>query len=160
MNNEEISKKIDKVWGVLKYCGFIALGISVFSIVYYFINKNIQDGVNSLNIIGAQLSVVIMQMAIRGAVLLAASISMITECIKKNKICNFGTFFTLASLISMSSGSESYSVYNLSPFVSNSAGNVITTVYAIQSISFILGIVVVINFIRLIILDRKLTNVQ
>ncbi len=89
MNNEEISKKIDKVWKLLKYCGFIALGIAVFSIVYYFINKDIQDGINNLNVIGVQISAIIMQMAMNGAVVFIASIIMIIGCIKKNKIGNF-----------------------------------------------------------------------
>lgn len=159
MNNEEISKKIDKVWKLLKYCGFIALGISVFSIVYYFINKDIQDGINNLNVIGVQISAILMQMAMNGAVVLIASIIMIIGCIKKNKIGNFGTFFTFATLTSMRSNSASLAVFKLSPMVSDSIENVLTTVDAIQSISVILGLVMVINFIRLIILERKLKNV-
>lgn len=159
MNNEEISKKIDKVWKLLKYCGFIALGISVFSIVYYFINKDIQDGINNLNVIGVQISAILMQMAMNGVVVLIASIIMIIGCIKKNKIGNFGTFFTFSTLTSMRSNSASLAVLKLSPMVSDSIENVLTTVDAIQSISVILGLVMVINFIRLIILERKLKNV-
>lgn len=153
---ESLEKKINNSWKLLTYCGIVSLCLGIFFIAAYFVNGNIEDGISNLNILGTQLTVAVMDIATRSVPVVIVSILFIIVCSKKKSTAGWFLLVELLFLTDMfSSTGASLAGVRFSPMLSDSLKNLVSIIEGGESIAAIVGLAMIIGFIRLRLLEKK-----